>query len=347
MSAIVDYERSTYGWNMPGNAGAHAARLAANGCTSIWIKAGVDNPGLRTVWSQWSGGTPDIYAAAKVRPRPWFYVYPEQADVQADTICRALEARPADRIVLNAEVEWDDYAPSYVQAFVDGIRAALARRAPSIKQIGFSSVPSWDKGHGGTGSAYHNFPYEAWCQATDFSMPQAYFQSPDEILWENPRNTTDHPVIPILWAPGDFPGVTPPAFSDDALVAYARQVMGECEHFAGFSAWVAELPTYQFAAMQRCYQLLPSGILVPDPKEDTAMDWADIEREMQGRLTAGQLGDVEGRGWVEVAGVRHPLVEFQKGRYHELGGQVVGMFVDPANPASFTALEQAGKISWA
>jgi hypothetical protein len=241
-------------WYAPANPAVHARALARSGCTAAWLKAGVDNPGLATVWAQWAGPVPDAYAAVGVEPLAWFYCYPESPETQYATIVRALKARYSPTICLNVEVEWSGYTPAYVHGWVDGLRDALIEATVLPQALGFSSVPSWDKGHGGSGSRFIDFPYEAWCEATDFSMPQAYFSAPDEILWENPRNATDHPVIPVLWAVGD-PTADPPGFSDDDLVAYARQVIGECEHFAGFSSWRADLATYQYDAMRRCYQM--------------------------------------------------------------------------------------------
>jgi hypothetical protein len=273
-------ERSCMIWYVPANPATHARALARYGCTAAWIKAGVDNPGLRTVWAQWADGTPAAYAANGVEPLAWFYVYPESAATQWDTIARALEAHPSRVICLNAEVEWDDRDRVFVHSWVDGLRTILQQRGVAVDGIGFSSVPSWDKGHGGTGSRYHDFPYEAWCEASDFSMPQAYFTSPDQILWENPRNATDHPVIPVLWAVGD-PDADPPGFTDDDLVAYAKKVIGECEHFAGFSSWRADLPTYQYDGMRRCYQ---------------AMDELTPRRCRRTRCHSGRMGRCSGAG---------------------------------------------------
>lgn len=294
-------ERSCMIWYVPANPATHARALARFGCTAAWLKAGVDNPGLTTAWAQWTDGTPDLYAANGVEPLAWFYVYPENAATQWDTIARALEARPSRIICLNAEVEWDDRDRLFVHSWVDGLRTILKQRGVVVDGLGFSSVPSWDKGHGGTGSPYHAFPYEAWCEASDFSMPQAYFTSPDQILWENPRNTTDHPVIPTLWAVGD-PGADPPGFSDDDLVAYAKRVIGECEHFAGFSSWRADLATYQYEGMRRCYQ---------------AMDELTTETLPPNAIQFGPYGKMLGGGFRKV--------------YEDAGGAGVSLYGYPVS----------------
>lgn len=343
------YEASSMAWNLPGDVRALAAALALSGCTELWVKAGVDNPGLRNVWAQWSDGRCDTFLNYNVNPLAWFYIYPESGATQWDTISRALMARSSKRICLNAEVEWDDTTSDFVNQWWAGLRSTLTTHGIDLP-IGFSSVPSWDKNVGATGSKYHGFPYESFCKNSDFSMPQAYFgNAPDEILWENPRNTTNHPVIPILWAPGNFPGVTPPAFSDDQIVSYARQLMTETENFAGFSAWVAELPTYQHSAMKRVYDLFPTAVksipITPTPVNGQ-LSHAAIELDISDRLTFPQLGGVEGRGMVTLPNGEFPFVEWQKYRSIAIGNSVEGFFVDPANPVSFDSLDKGGKIRW-
>lgn len=339
------YECSGMAWNLPGNLIRLASQLAAGQCTELWVKAGVDNPGLRTVWQQWSDGRCNIFEEYAIKPLAWFYCYPEAGPTQWDTIARALEARNSQRICINVEVEWDGYSRDYVYSWWDGMISTLRSRGHNMP-VGFSSVPSWDRDHGGTGSRYIDFPYEAFCEKASFSMPQAYFSnSPDQIKWENPRNTTNNPVIPVLWAPGDAPGVN--FFTDDEIVDYAQQIIGECEHFQGFSSWVVDLPTYQFDAMRRSYELIPAELrdwsLEGNNVEKTH---ADIEREMLARMTLPQIGGVEGRGMVMVNGVEYPFVEFQKYRSIAIGSSIEGFFVDPNNGYSFEALERSGAIRW-
>lgn len=254
-------------WYAPNNAAAHARKLKQYGCKQVWLKAGVDNPGLRTVWAQWYGSAAQAYADNGVEPLAWFYIYPENPEVQYDTIKRALLARPSRIICLNAEVEWDDKTEQFVKHWIDGLRQELEFFGAHHGDIGFSSVPSWDKGVGGKGSPYHAFPYEAFCHVCDFSMPQAYFLAPDQVLWENWRNDTDKPVIPTLWAVGD-PNADPPGFTDAQLVEYARKVVGECENFGGFSSWRGEMDTYQYEAMQQAYNLMPADRII-EAKKDT------------------------------------------------------------------------------
>lgn len=242
-------EKSAYIWSAPRDCATLAAQLRGIGCARVWVKGGVDNPGIATVWPQWTDGRLAAFEAAGIEVCYWAYVYPESPAVQHDAIARALLARPSRDICLNVEVEWDDYDDAYVSSWVRTLRAYLAVRGVSVERIGFSSVPSWDKGHGGTGSPYHAFPYEAFCDACDFSMPQCYWLTPNQALWENRRNTTGKPVIPILTACGEY--------DDDGMVAIAQLTRDTCRNLAGFSVWEAANASFQADAVRRAYALLP------------------------------------------------------------------------------------------
>lgn len=264
-------ERSTYAWNLPANCGPLAAKLAAGGCTRIWVKAGVDNPGIRTVWPQWTDGRCEAFAAVGIEVCAWHYIYPESPAVQWDTIVRSLQARPSRDIALNAEVEWDNVSTSDVTAWVNGLRAALVVAGIKTERIGFSSVPSWD---GGKGSIYHHFPYEAFCAACDFSMPQCYWSAPNEAEYERQRNTSGKPIIPILTACGEY--------DDAGLLAIARLTLDTLPAAAGFSSWECANGAYQFDAISEAYAMLPQDNLVtnttaaaPSPIVTPAQNWGE------------------------------------------------------------------------
>ncbi len=346
------YESSAMAWNLPGNLRSLASKLMSGKCTELWVKAGVDNPGLRTVWEQWSDARCNVLAEYNIKPLAWFYCYPESGPIQWDTIARALDARSCSRIAINVEVEWQGYGYDFISAWWDGMIAKLRSRGHNMP-VGFSGVPSWDKGFGSTGSRFISFDYTSFCEKADFSMPQAYWNfETDQIDWENPRNKTNKPVIPTLWAPGNGPGIDY-WYTDDQLVDYAKNVINECEHFAGFSSWVAERPTYQFEGMRRVYELIPENLRDWDVTSSgngggtvAQKTHADIEREMSQRLTLPQLGGVEGRGMVTLDNGEFPFVEFQKYRAIALGDSVEGFFVNPDNIYSFQSLESGGKIRW-
>lgn len=254
-------ERSSYAWNLPTNCGPLAARLAAGGCTRVWVKAGVDNPGLTTVWRQWTDARCEAFVAVGIEPVAWFYIYPESPEVQWDTIARALTARPSRDICLNAEIEWDNVGAIQVAAWVAGLRAYLAARKVAVERIGFSSVPSWDGGKWG-GSIYHAFPYEAFVLCTDFDMPQDYWMDPDQADYENKRNVDNSPVIPILTACGEM--------TDAGIVARATKTLAECKNLVGFSAWECANGAYQFDAIAGAYAMLPTDNLTILDKPTTA-----------------------------------------------------------------------------
>lgn len=245
---MAKLERSSMLWYCPDDAAGHARKLKANGCEQVWIKGGVDNPGLRTVWAQWSGPQAQAYADNGVEPLYWAYIYPESPEVQWDTIKRALVARPSRIICLNAEVEWDGIGAIQVAAWVAGLRAYLAARKVTVERIGFSSVPSWDGGKLG-GSIYHAFPYEAFVLCTDFDMPQDYWFDPDQADYENKRNVDNSPVIPILTACGEM--------TDAEIQERARRTIATVRNLAGFSSWECANGGYQFGAIRRAYLLLP------------------------------------------------------------------------------------------
>ena len=244
-------EKSTYAWNLPADCGPLATRLAASGVNRIWIKAGVDNPGLRTVWKQWADSRTEAFVAVGIDVCPWFYVYPEDPATQIDTIVRALKARPSTIIALNAEVEWDNVPEADVKFFIASLRFALVNAGLRVEKIGFSSVPSWD-GQKYGGSPYHNFPYEAFVLYTDFDMPQDYWMQPDQAAYENLRNIDNSPVIPILTACGEM--------TDAGIIERATKTLAECKNLAGFSAWECANGAYQFDAIAKAYTMLP-----PDP----------------------------------------------------------------------------------
>lgn len=261
-------ERSSFLWNLPASCGPLAVRLAGDGCTRVYVKAGVDNPGLTTVWPQWADARCEAFVAVGIEVCAWFYIYPEDPQTQYDTIARALTARPSSDIVLNAEVEWDGYGNDAARAWVDGLRAYLAARGIVVKRIGFSSVPSWDGGKLG-GSVYHDFPYEGFVAATDFDCPQDYWFNPDEISYENRRNTDNSPVVPILTACGEM--------TDAEVGQRAARTLAECRNLAGFSSWEAANPGYQFDAIKEAYAMLPQDKLTtatdPSPIVTPATDW--------------------------------------------------------------------------
>lgn len=262
-------ERSSYAWNLPTNCEPLAARLAAGGCNRIWVKAGVDNPGLRTVWKQWTDGRCEAFVAVGIEVCPWFYIYPEDPAPQWDTIARALRARPSLTIALNAEVEWDGISEEEVRSWIAGLRLLLRGRDLMVDSIGFSSVPSWDGGKWG-GSIYHAFPYEAFVLCTDFDMPQDYWMDPDQADYENKRNVDNSPVIPILTACGEM--------TDAGILARARKTLAECKNLVGFSAWECANGAYQFDAIAGAYAMLPQDNLVTTTAPATsivtpASDW--------------------------------------------------------------------------
>lgn len=243
----MSMERSAFAWNLPSDVNSLARRLQATGANRLWVKAGVDNPGLQHAWEQWTDRRLDVLPQYGIEANPWFYIYPEQPTVQYDTISRALRARRSPVISLNAEIEWDTQQADYVRNWVNGLRAVVAPLG--VTRIGFSSVPSWD---GGQGSIFHNFPYEAFCDVCDFSQPQDYWLDPDQIVFENRRNQRGIPVIPILTACGEM--------TDDQIVQVAQRAVGNCNNLAGFSAWECANDAYQFDAMRRAYAALPPDL---------------------------------------------------------------------------------------
>lgn len=230
-------EQSTYFWYVKTD---RAPALAQSGCNSIWIKAGGDGSGR--VWTQWSAPALAPFISAKIAPEPWFFV---QRDWQTDvaTIGKALAVLDAPRLVLNVEIGeggWDGATATEAQALVAAVRQISGQR-----QVGFSSCPSWD-GDPKRGAPF--FPYEAFCQLCDFSMPQQYWTgAPDQVAYEVARNRTGKPVIPILW--GEW---------DDATLAqqaqHCRDVLGA--QFGGLSAWEAGNVGYNLTGMGAVYGAL-------------------------------------------------------------------------------------------
>ena len=217
-----------------------AVALAQSGCQVIWLKAGGDGSGR--VWTQYSAPALAPFTQVKIKPRPWFFVLRQwQTDVQ--TIKDALAVFDTDALVLNVEIGeggWDGATAAEAHALVAAVRQA----APG-KLIGFSSCPSWD-GDPVRGAPY--FPYEAFAEACDFSMPQQYWTgAPDQVAYEVKRNHTGKPVIPILWGEWD----------DATLAAQATHCQGVLgAQFGGLSAWEAGNDGYNLTGMGAVYGAL-------------------------------------------------------------------------------------------
>lgn len=345
----MSFERSVYFWYYRGDREAKAAEVAAIGATLAWVKAGGDRgvvwtPGEPTggfAIPQWDDRHLAPLMAGGVECRPWFYNWPGEEDKGA--VLRALAHRWSDAIALNPETEWRVQSPhspynslaaanDYARAWVDDLRAQIAARFGRVPAIWFSSCPSWA-----------DFPYEGFAAACAGGHPQHYWH--DELMARGENQVEAHfrraphsPCVALLTACREY---------DDAGVLRLAE-SAQRHPIAGFSAWEAGNGAFQADAMRRAFALLPAESVVKEPITGSpdGGPHARIVAEMRERLTYPQLGDVEGQGYVTVGERELALVEFQKYRAVLNGDSVEGVFVDPANPYSFAALDAAGKVRW-
>lgn len=269
-------ERSTYLWNSPRDEDDRrnlAVRLDDAGCEVVWVKAGGDLgyawiPGEvnRIPWrpaAQWDDEHLKVYNEQGLQVFPWFYVHPVPAQAEHDAIIRALRHRMSNVLALNPETEWRvasdqnsfrslNQANGEAREWVEALRRRLAHEFPGQNfTIGYSGVPSW-----------HDFPYEGFDTACDFSHPQHYWFDHDMARSENQveahlrRVGKAKPCIPILTASREH--------DDAGVVELGRIALDRYPDLQGFSSWEAGNGAFQLEAMRAAWGLLP----YPEPEPE-------------------------------------------------------------------------------
>lgn len=300
------------------------AALAAAGVRAVAVKCGGDGGSTRYL-AQWSARALAAWIAAGIQPQAWSFVL---RDYRADLaeLGRALAQQDTDTVILNCEIGeggWDNATSADVAAFLADARAAVGGR-----RLGFSSCPSWD---GDPARGAPAFPYEAFCEGCEFSMPQQYWTgAPDQVSYEFRRNRTGKPVIPILWGSWDTATLT-------AQAEHCRLVLGA--QLAGLSSWglgsAAVDSLYNAAGMLAAY-----GVVM-DERTQLLNDANAIPLFARGNLAREGIVDLTAAG----GGQAERIALYDKQYFHRLNGTTQTFFRDPHSPVSYAALHAAGKIT--
>lgn len=123
----------------------------------------------------------------------WHYVYADDVDtpeLEAQTAIQRLQGLNLDGYVIDAEVEYRNKA-AQARVFMNLLRGALPTLPVGLSAYRF---PTWDT----------QFPWTAFLEKCDFSMPQVYWEGADNPEYQLTRSTNEYlnltpsrPVYPV------------------------------------------------------------------------------------------------------------------------------------------------------